>query len=99
MHTERDGGKVTIFAEERIDANVAPRFAAEMEQALEGATELVLDFTDLTYISSSGLRAVMLADKTMDRQGSMRIVGVSEEIYEILETTGFTGMCEVECAQ
>ena len=96
MTIQRNGGAVTLYADERIDANTAPQFAAEMEQALTGATELTLDFSSLSYISSSGLRAVMLAVKTMARQGEIRIVGVGDSVYEILETTGFTGVCDVE---
>lgn len=99
MKIERDGGKTTVYTEGRIDTNSAPKFAAEMEQALPGTTELVLDCGALEYISSSGLRAIMLAVKTMQRQGEMRIVNVNEDIYNILETTGFTGVCEVETPQ
>ena len=98
MTIQRDGGKVTLFTEGRIDAYIAPQFAADMEKALDGATSLILDFSALTYISSSGLRAVMLAAKAMARQGEMRIVGVSEHVYETLESTGFTGICDVERA-
>lgn len=95
---KREGGKVTLFAEGRIDTVHAPEFSAEMEEAVSGAQELVLDCSKLTYISSSGLRAVMLAVKAMGRQGEMRIVHVNEDIYDILEATGFTGVCEVEPA-
>ena len=98
MKTVREDGKVTFFAEGRIDTNHAQQFAEELEQALEGAEEFILDFSGVDYISSSGLRAVMRAIKTMDRQGSMRIVNVNEEMYELLEVTSFTGIAEVERA-
>ncbi len=97
MKVERDdNGRVTVFADERIDTNAAPSFAAEMEQAVKDARELVLDFSRLTYIASSGLRPVMLAVKTMARQGTMRITGVSEGVYDVLETTGFVSICDIE---
>ena len=96
MTISRNGGTVTLLADRRIDAYTAPQFAADMETALEGATNLILDFRDLEYISSSGLRAVMLAIKTMAKQGEMRITHVKTEVYEILEATGFTGVCDVE---
>ena len=97
MKVERDdNGRVTVFADERIDTNAAPRFAAEMEQAVKDARELVLDFSRLTYIASSGLRPVMLAVKTMSKQGTMRIIGVSEGVYDVLETTGFVSICDIE---
>ena len=96
MTVQKNNGKVTAFAKGRIDANNAPAFAAELEAALADAQDLTIDFSDLKYISSSGLRAVMLAIKTMERQGTMRIINVSADLYDILETTGFTGVCEVE---
>lgn len=99
MNIQRNGSKVTVFPEGRIDANRAASFAAEMEKALEGAADLTLDFSALQYISSSGLRAVMLAAKAMARQGEMRIIGVREDVYDVLETTGFTGLLDVERAK
>ncbi len=98
MTIHRDGGKVTLTTEERIDTYNAPQFAADMEKALAGATDLTLDFSALKYISSTGLRVVLLAMKTMDRQGEMRIVGSSDSVYDILEIAGFTGLCDVERA-
>ena len=96
MTIERNGNKTTVYAAGRIDANHAPQFAADMENALKDTRELVIDCSKLEYISSSGLRAVMLAVKTMNKQGSMRIVNVRKDTYALLEMTGFTGMCEVE---
>lgn len=65
---------------------------------MEGATDLTFIFSALEYISSSSLRTVMLAVKAIARQGEMRIIGVSEDAYDVLETTGFTGMTDVERA-
>ncbi len=96
MEIKREGSRVTVLADGRIDAVGAPQFAEAMENALKGAEDLTLDFGSLEYISSSGLRAVMLAVRTMARQGAMRIVNVRGEIYDVLETTGFTGICDVE---
>ena len=87
---------MTVFPEGRIDANRAASFAAELEMALEGAADLTLDFSAIQYISSSGLRMVMLAVRVMARQGKMRIIGVNDAVYDILETTGFTGLTDVE---
>ena len=92
---EKADGLVTVYAEGRIDTNGAPAFGAAMEEALAGARELVIDCGGLEYLSSSGLRVIMLAVKTMNRQGETRIVNVGEPIYEILETTGFTGICDI----
>ena len=96
MTIERNGSKTTLITDERIDTYGAPQFAAEVAKALEGTKDLTLDFGRLAYISSSGLRSVMSAVKVMARQGDMRIVNVGAGVYDILEATGFTGMCDVE---
>ena len=99
MKTERDGAKTTFFAKGRIDANHARQFSAVLEKALVGTSEFILDFSGVEYISSSGLRAIMRAVKTMDRQGSMRIVNVSDEMHDLLEMTSFTDITEIERAK
>lgn len=97
MKMQRDGEKLTIFVQGRIDTTRAPEFGAEVERALDGVRELVFDCSELVYIASSGLRVLMLAIKTLRKQsGEVRIVNVNEDIYGILETTGFTGTCDVE---
>ena len=96
MKIIKDGGRVTMLDSGRIDTYSAPGFTEAMKEALDGAEDLTLDLNGLEYISSSGLRVVMLAVKTMVRQGNMRIVNVCPEIYDIFETTGFTAMCDIE---
>ena len=98
MEIKREGSAVTVIADGRIDTYNAPQFAAELEQAIVGATDLTLDFSGLEYIASSGLRAVLLCAKAMDRQGTMRITGVREEVYKVFELTGFTRVCDIETA-
>ncbi|MBQ9459561.1 MAG: STAS domain-containing protein [Oscillospiraceae bacterium] len=97
MKMQRDGNKLTAFAAGRIDTNSAPEFASELESVLDGVMDLTLDFSELEYISSSGLRVLMIAIKEMQkRRGDIRIVNASESIFDILETTGFAGVCDVE---
>lgn len=96
MKMQRDGEKLIIFAQGRIDTNRAPQIGDEVQQALDGVRELIFDFSQLEYISSSGLRVLMLAIKTVrEQQGEASIVNVNEDIYEILEITGFIGVCDV----
>ena len=96
MKIIKDGGRVTMLVSGRIDTYSAPGFTEAMKEALDGAEDLTLDLNGLEYISSSGLRVVMLAVKTMVRQGNMRIVNVCPEIYDIFETPGFAAMCDIE---
>ena len=81
----------------RIDSNNAVQVEKEMRDQLTGQNdvEVVLDATDLEYISSAGLRVILRLKKTYP---DLRITNVSSEVYEILDMTGFTEMMTVEKA-
>jgi anti-anti-sigma factor len=54
-------------------------------------SELVLDFSDVDYISSAGLRALLIGQKTaVSKGGSMKLINVSESVLSILDMIGFT---------
>ena len=50
----------------------------------------------LEYISSAGLRVLLSTQKTMNRQGSMKLIGVNETIMEIFSITGFCDILTIE---
>ena len=78
----------------RLDTTTAPQLENELE--LEGISELNLDFEKLDYISSAGLRVLLAAQKTMNKQGSMKILHVNADIMEVFEITGFSDILTVE---
>ena len=84
-----DGEKVTIRLEGRLDASGAQQLEAELRRELAYTTELVFDLRGLTYISSAGLRVLLLAQKKMNTQGRMRLEHVNETVMGTLEITGF----------
>ena len=61
-----------------------------------GIKELILDFANLEYISSAGLRVLLSAQKNMAKQGSMKLIHVSDVIMEIFEVTGFSDILTIE---
>lgn len=92
---QQNGDTLTIAVEGKLDATTAPVFGREVENMIGDAKNLVLDFDKLEYISSAGLRMVLLAQRVMNKQGSMSIINVSETVYEVLEDTGFTGVSDI----
>ena len=84
-----------IALEGRLDTNTAPQLEAELKASLPGVTELELDFSGLEYISSAGLRVLLSAQKTMNKQGKMTIHHVNETIMEVFEITGFVDILTV----
>ena len=91
-----DGNKLTIALEGRLDTSTAPNLEAELKSSLDGVASLVLDFNKLEYISSAGLRVVLAAQKTMSKQGEMKLVGVNDEVMEVFEITGFVDILTIE---
>ena len=92
----KEGSKLTIGLEGRLDTTTAPQLESELKTALEGITELVFEIKDLAYISSAGLRVLLSAQKVMNKQGSMVIRGASEEVMEIFDVTGFVDILTIE---
>ena len=95
IKTGGDGGVLTVALEGRLDTVTAPKLEKCFKDALPGVTELIMDFEKLDYISSAGLRVLLSAQKTMSRQGSMKLIHVSESIMEILEVTGFSDILTI----
>ena len=96
IEQKRNGTALTIAPEGYLDTITAPALGTVLETALEGVKELTFDFEKLEYISSSGLRQLLFAQKTMDRKGSMKVIHVNETIREIFEVTGFSDFLTIE---
>lgn len=90
-----DGSKLNVALEGRLDTSSAPQLEAEMK-ALDGVSELVIDMAGLEYLSSAGLRVLLAAQKTMNKQGSMVLHHVNETIMEVFEITGFVDILTIE---
>lgn len=91
-----EGTKLTFAVEGRLDTTTAPQLEGEVKGALTGVTELVLDFSQLEYLSSVGLRVILAAQKIMNRQGKMVVRHVNETIMEVFEVTGFCDILTIE---
>ena len=87
---------LTVTLTGRLDTTTAPDLEKELKASLDGVTELTFDLAALEYISSAGLRVLLSAQKTMNRQGTMKLTHVNETIMEIFEVTGFSDILTVE---
>lgn len=94
---EKNGNeKLTLYVSGRIDASTAPELERFVLERIEGLTELTLDFKDVVYISSAGLRVLLGTYKTMGSQkGKLVLCNVNEEVKDTLYITGFLEFLEV----
>lgn len=96
INSKKDGKALTLALEGRLDTITSPELEAALKGALDGIETLIFDFSALDYISSAGLRVLLSAQKQMNKQGGMKVTGVSEVIMEIFEVTGFTDILTIE---
>ena len=73
-----------------------PQLEEEIKASLDGITDLIFNFSGLTYVSSAGLRVLLSSQKTMNEKGRMVVKNVSEEIQEIFDVTGFSDILTIE---
>jgi len=75
-----------------LDSNSAPAAEAEMAKHIVAGCCIVLDFSGLHYISSAGLRVLLMIGKQLKTAGGRwAFCGLSEETADIMEMTGFSG--------
>ncbi len=92
----KEGTSLTLVIEGRLDTTTAPQLESELKSNIDGVDKLVLEFSSLEYISSAGLRALLVAQKIMNKQGSMVIRNVNEDVMDIFDVTGFADILTIE---
>ena len=96
INKQQNGSVLTIAVQGRLDTTTAPDLEKEIKTGLDGVTELIMDFEKLDYISSAGLRVLLSAQKAMSKQGSMKVIHVSDLVMEVFEVTGFNDILTIE---
>ena len=91
-----DASNLKIALQGRLETVTAPDLEVVVRNELDGVENLVFDFSELDYISSAGLRVILAAQKTMTKQGTMKIIGANEIVQEVFDLTGFSDILTVE---
>ena len=91
-----NGAALTIALEGRLDTNTSPQLETELNASLSGVTDLTFDLAELAYISSAGLRVLLMAQKIMNKQGAMVVRNCSADLMDIFEVTGFIDILNIE---
>ncbi len=91
LTSDNTGGAVIVKAVGRVDGANARDFHEGLEASIGSDGEsMVLDFEGLSYISSAGLRVVLLVAKTLQQQDAkLAVCSLSDSIREVFEISGF----------
>lgn len=82
----------------RVDSATAPQMAEEFAKINDkGHYKIVVDFTDLEFISSAGLRVLISTLKNCRRynRGDLVLAGMPEKIYSVFDLAGFTSIFKI----
>lgn len=85
---------LVVVPAQRLDSSTSPAFERElMAQIEQGATTVLLDFASVNYISSAGLRVILLAGKRLKASGgSLGLCGLNDDCREVFRISGFDAL-------
>ena len=94
---KRNNEEIIIEVEGRVDTNTSPQLQGMILKAFQKMNHLILDFQECEYVSSAGLRALLIGQKTANsKKGSMKLIHVPDVLMDVLEVTGFIKILTVE---
>ena len=91
-----NGKAVMLAVAGRLDTQTAPELENELDAIFPEVEDLTFDMSGLEYISSAGLRVILKAQKVMNKQGSMKLIGVNDNIMDVFDITGFLDILTIE---
>ena len=93
----RSGDVIQIKIDGRVDTTTSPQLQNAILQAFQKGSKLVLDFSGVEYVSSAGLRALLIGQKTANSKGgSMTLVQVADAVLQVFKMSGFSGILHSE---
>ena len=96
MHIVEEAPALRVALSGRLDTITAPEFQAQVLPLVADATTFVLDCSELSYLSSAGLRTLLLIHKRLMAKGArLALDGVVPSVRDVLDLTGFSGIFDV----
>jgi anti-sigma B factor antagonist len=92
----REGNQLTILLSGELNTATAPDLEMALADEVKADDTIIFDMTDLTYMTSAGLRILVACNEATGRRGAVILRGVCDEILEVLEMTGFDTVLTIE---
>jgi len=93
---EQSGSILTVKPEGRIDTKTSPILESDIQKYIDSTDNIILDFTNVDYISSGGMRVLLALHKRLKKKGgTLKVINVKDSIYDIFKLVGFHSMVEV----
>uniref|UniRef100_UPI004057B115 STAS domain-containing protein n=1 Tax=Agathobacter sp. TaxID=2021311 RepID=UPI004057B115 len=93
----RNEGTIQLNIEGRVDTTTSPQLQQYILQAFQKGNTVILNMEKVNYVSSSGLRALLIGQKTANSKGgTMQLVHVCDAVMKVFHMTGFAKMLTIE---
>ena len=92
----REGNQLTVTLTGELNTATAPELEAAIKDDIQVGDSVIFDMTDLTYMTSAGLRILVASDQATGGNGAITLRGVRNEIMQIIEVTGFDAIFNIE---
>ena len=96
IEIKKNAGEIVLEVAGRLDTVTAPALEKTIHENFGEIKNLILDFKQLEYISSAGLRVLLSAQKKWQQNGTMKLKNVREEVMDVFEMTGFADILTIE---
>jgi anti-sigma B factor antagonist len=96
VKTQTDG-KLNLAISGKLSAATAGEFGVHVDAAIADCKQIVMDFAEVSYLASAGLRVLISAQKKLNAAGgTLSICNVREEVFEVFEVTGLNDVFDIK---
>lgn len=89
--TQNENGRLIVAVNGRIDTNTSPQLQSELLAAFQQNNSITLDLANVAYVSSAGLRVLLIAQKTAAaKKATFELTNVAQEVMNVLDSVGFS---------
>jgi anti-anti-sigma factor len=100
IRKEKVGDVYVVAVSGRLDGIYSSAFANQVGELTGTNPKILIDFTDIDFVTSAGLRALLLLVKKAKASGSVfALCGVNEQVHEVLDISGFTAMFSIHTSR
>ena len=93
---EKQGSTLIVKPRGRLDLVSSPTLEKDLKEHMDGVQEIIMDFTDVEYLSSGGLRVLLSAEQQLEKNGgNMTVIHANDYILEVFELVGFMDVVTV----
>ena len=97
INESKGDNSITLAVEGQVDTVTAPDLQRQLLTAFQKSKNIVLDLTNVGYMSSAGLRALLLGQKTAtSKGGKMTVTNVCDAVMQVFTMSGFAKVLNIK---